>query len=364
MCMKKQDWNRQLMAEQYKLACEKAASSYAHECDEYILQAIDEEDVDVFPMEDRFKDRVNDDAKWLEKYHYFNHDIETFADISSILPSTVQMDELKVPLGIVFGEIHDFFNHLGGEWRNLFNKVYRERDNNLRFSNERSYNFYLPGQDYSYINIQKTDTIEVFTDLAHEYGHSIADMMKYRMYAEDKDLYPFIELPPIFFQFAIGDWLSESRESLDNLVNDELVVMARTCGNYANYITYLNKYLTTLNDKGRKVPTKYADFVRGMVRALNITKPEVKTSFDKSKKEQYIYVIPYLTALELYYIYKEDPKEALKLLKEIIMVEQKKYYNEYLRSLGITLNEHSEEHVKTIMKRYNQFNNNQQKKQS
>ena len=357
MDMKKQDWNRQLMAEQYRVAHEKAATSYLHECDQYILQAVDEEDVEIFPMEERFRDRISDDANWLEKYHYFNFDIETFADISSITPEAVQMSELKIPIGIVLGEIHDFFNHLGGEWRNLFNKVYRERTNNLRFSNERSYNFYLPGHDYSYINIQKNDTISIFTDLAHEYGHSIADMMKYRMYDEENDLYPFIELASMFFQFAIGDWLSASREGLDNLVNDERVVMARSCGNYSNYITYLSKYLNALNEKGRKVPTKYADFVRGMVRALNITKPEVKTSFEKSKKEQYIYVVPYLTALELYYIYKEDPKEALRLLKEIIMVEQKRYYNEYLKSLGINLNEHSEEHVKTIMKRYNEFNN-------
>ena len=86
-----------------------------------------------------------------------------------------------------------------------------------------------------------------------------------------------------------------------------------------------------------------------VIGACNLLEEASDILTEQSIKEEIVYIIPYLTAIELYYMYQESPKDALETLRAIVVAEKKKYYNEYLKSLGINLNEHSEQYVKKLI---------------
>ena len=66
--------------------------------------------------------------------------------------------------------------------------------------------------------------------------------------------------------------------------------------------------------------------------------------------EMWHYVISYLTAVELYYIYMKDEEKALDLLYKIIMLKglSKEEYLNKVRDLGIRFGEHIKDYYNLI----------------
>ena len=83
---------------------------------------------------------------------------------------------------------------------------------------------------------------------------------------------------------------------------------------------------------------------------LEIKMGKVAQILETSILEQFSYTIPYLTAIELYYIWKEDNVLALSLLKKLQTMPDSNNYYEELQKLGINLNEHGKEYILNITK--------------
>jgi len=354
--MKKNEWNFDLMDKQLKIAQERCNDDPLYKIDIDFIAALKAPDSDFFPRKRFFKDFIKDDIEWINKYPDFYNHFVNFANYRPMLPKEIEMAELNYRPGIPMGEVHDFYNHLGGEWQKRFNHVYKERHNNFRIHGLRSYNVFLPGNKYSYMNLGENVEISTFIDLAHEYAHAITDSMIFRDYEDDGN-YPFIELAPQFFELAFGDWISNSFEGLDIPVAEERLLTIQNDAIYAEAIVNFTRYIVSIMEDGVNLPTTVAKAIDDISKRLEITKKEARRSIANSKKEELIYLIPYLTAIELYYIYSQDEKEALNILKKIVMMEPRERYEEYLRSLGININEHSDEYVQKVLKKYKEGEN-------
>ncbi len=79
----------------------------------------------------------------------------------------------------------------------------------------------------------------------------------------------------------------------------------------------------------------------------------IKDVLYEEVKETYHYGISYLTAIELYLIYRCDPEMALELLTKIIKAKDlnSEGYLKYVQSLGITPGKHIKEYVDILINR-------------
>lgn len=345
--MKYRNWNQELISSQLVTL----NKLYEETKDEEILKElislrnIRKEHIEIFPIEDNFRAQVKEDLEVIKNNSNFLDDIRIFSklDSSITIPSQLIVDELDIKEATVLGFAHDFFNHIDKEFGAIFNKIYRERRNNIRFTDIRSFNQYLTTLDYSYINVEKSNTIEEFTSMIHEYMHSIVDKIYYRH--DYFSTYPFVEAPSIFMEMISLDELIESFMNFDN---DRII--AKTAGtktilNYSKDIISLTNFYSDMDmiKRRRKTLTDLAKY-------LNIKKKYARFLLNRTLNERFAYTIPFLTAVELYYIYQVDPEYALYLLKQIIRMDYSSDYNKSLKDMDIYLNEHTEEYVSTLNK--------------
>ena len=104
---------------------------------------------------------------------------------------------------------HDFYNSLPDkEIRDIFNKEYKKKSQNIRFKDENSVTFYSKMIDYNFITIGNTSNFEKITALAHEYGHIINDKIINEFIDYESD-YPFVELFSMFMETLSMDYLNQ-----------------------------------------------------------------------------------------------------------------------------------------------------------
>ena len=201
----------------------------------------------------------------------------------------------------------------------------------------RNYMTYLTHINYAYINIHKTDTIEDFTNLVHEYAHTIADQMRYRpRYGK----YPFIELLPLLMEEIALDEIIRCFDGLEQEVFKADAFETKIVLKYAKETSLQENYLTTENTNLER-----KQFINNMAHFTNNTKAKTEKILNTTIQEKVSYIIPFLVMIELYDMHYSDRERCMYILKELINMNETDDYIKYLDTLGIHINEHAEDYV-------------------
>lgn len=340
--MKYRNWNEKLIRAQMN----KLETLYNERRDPRLLEELEglrnilNDSIQLFSIPKSFLFHLKNDIEAICLYYDFLEDIETFSKLGILVHSKdiKAVDEFdNISTSLLMSFIHDFFNSLDKEFAIEFNKVFRERYNNIKFSKDRSYSCYVPTLKYSYMNITKNNTIDDFLNTSHEYAHSIADRIRYR---GDYSYYPFIELFPMFIELIASDYLLEHYLDFEYNVSMANLASCKKVIDYAKEITIESSYLSSRDELCSK---------RKVVKHISVstgkTKKYVEGLFKTPAIEKFTYTIPYMTVIELYYLYKLDPERAMDLVKQIIKMDNVENYQVFLQDRDIILNEHAKEHV-------------------
>ena len=299
----------------------------------------------IFDKQDRFDEQLALDKLLIHKHSDFFKEIETFAKLDDLfnIKSIDPLQEREIPTKMLLSFVHDFYNSIDREFAKYFNRVYKERKNNLRLTNnatdgyDRNYMNYLNTINYAYININLTHTIDDFINIIHEYAHAIADQMYFRpRYGK----YPFIELLPLFMQELAYDEVIRCFEDVEFDVIRSDACTTKTVLKYAKELILQSDYLSLVNTSPER-----KQFINSFAEYSNNTKTKTEKILNVSMQEKISYVIPFILMIELYNMYYEDPEKALYIMKKIITMDEVENYITYLHALGIDLNENSEEYV-------------------
>lgn len=313
----------------------------------YLIEQIINDNISLFSLPMTFQEKIQNDIIVMERYNYFLDSINNLINSKTCIPALEDYNlEIYKTLNCsyVLGFTHDFYNSLDHEIASLFNQEFKNRKDNIQFTNKRSYSTYLPHSKQSFINITRNKTVEDFINCVHEYGHSISDRIKFRENYYNN--YPFVELASIFFSLLAYDRLMDDFEDMDNDVIKLKVIEAKTIEKNAIMINLFNKYYQENNlILSRKKTTK------DMKRKLNKKILFIKELLEVSNIERYSYVIPYMLAIELYMIYLEDPEKSIYLLKEIIKMEEQDNYLIKLENMNIQISQNTSEFFKTLKKK-------------
>ena len=340
-------WNKNKIIEQLKLLTKMVYRNPSPEL-AIAINTLDDllnNQPNLFTPEERFDQQVKQDVNLVHNHSEFMPYIREFSKHSKSFNTSriPPLEVLDIPTRQLTAFVHDFYNSIDRDFAKYFNRIFKERYNNLRITTNnidgfnRNYVTYIDSLKYAYINIYKSNTIDDFTGLVHEYAHTIADQFRYRSHYGK---YPFIELLPILMEELAYDELIRCFDGLEFEVFKSDAYSIGTILKFTEEIVLQEDYLSKNNPD---LPRK--QFINSMAHYTNNTKSKTEKILNITLQEKLSYVIPFLVAIELYNMMYEDREKCLYITKKIITMDECNDYISYLDSLGIHINETSDEYI-------------------
>lgn len=330
--MENRKWNQKQMNEQLKI-CQKQQNNQLYsigaDCLKHIL--------------DNHGSAIQNSASYTEEIHNTITSLQAFKDfIPSLEEYNRQCKRLKrqpnfyeyfnLPNNIALDFTHDTFAKIHPEFEKVFNKIYAHKKNNLQISSQPSYAFFVPGVNYSYINIQNNNNIEGLLSFVHEYAHAITDYLKNNL-GYFNNIHN-IEVTSLFCELVAIDNIISYFSGLDDEVKVYLYGMFTLIANFNRSILFADKYYS------------YIAGIKDYEQAINILanvsqkKPEaVKGIINGSVFKHLPYSYAMLTALELYNLFNKDPDKWYYVWNNILANLKEEETKDTLEGNGLCLNQ-------------------------
>ena len=295
----------------------------------------------VFIGAETIQGRIYEDRTALLRDSKFIKDIEKFKESSHALKNKKNLivDERDISNSILMSVTHDFYNSLDPSLAKHFNRLFKDRKENVRFSKTPSYSIYLPTLGTGYINLERNHTICDFVYLIHEYAHLIQDKIKFR---DSYSSYPLNEMLPLLMEMLALDFIEESLEDFEDEAKIVKIDRMKTNLKYASDILKEYKYIYTVDTSKRT-----RDMIADIATTTNLSKRDAYKLLSVTAEEKLAFVIPAILDIELYYLYYFDRDRCMDLLYKLINLENVDY-RKYIKDSGIVLNQHSKQYIKEI----------------
>lgn len=216
---------------------------------------------------------------------------------------------------------YDFFHNIDEEFSKYFSILYKDRYKSIKFSKDD----YLLERDQSdghcifidvvnknFIKVNDTVGLSKVVNLSHECGHAVANLFMQDIYDIHDDF--LTELASQFFELAFQ---TDIGENIDPFENTLLQFEKMNFYNYiANSLLFHQELIESWQNNGYNVSPL---FYRYLKNKYQLTRETVKESLNISIESDGPYIISYMVALELLHIYKDNKKEALNILKRILV---------------------------------------------
>ena len=267
----------------------------------------------------------------LKKYDVNQDEIENyFLDIEDIYKfKNYTTDES-------FEITKDFFGNLDNTFYKYFLKLYKNRYNLTKVEEEK-YDLehdgccmFVEGLNKPYIWVSDKAGIQKVNNLIHESGHAITQLQNPERIIGAKDYFG-TEIETTFFELIfVNDYLKDKNEVEQALINLEHLLI-----DFAEIDLLMNQKIIVSTYNNEKIKLD-KELYRRLRTEYNLTRNNVNNSLMIDTMEYGTYLVAYVVALELLSIYKQDKKEAIKILKSIIKDYQKDTYitiKKYLQNL-------------------------------
>ena len=220
------EWNTELIKKQIRLLKGDMLMKHMkhmpyleNQLDLSILETLINEDITPHELLDDFKSQLREDIYSIIRYGNFMIDIDEFSRVNRFINLNNITDLMYKEYTLE--EFHSIMNEvfkIDKTYLKIFNNIYKENKDNLKFTDKRSYSIYFDTLKYSYINIRLNNNIEDVFNITHEYSHAISDSIRYHRYLEE---YPFIEIMPNFMFFITKDELLKDDSLSEDIGNVE-----------------------------------------------------------------------------------------------------------------------------------------------
>ena len=251
-------------------------------------------------------------------------------NVFSIMRTEMDKKENDITYEEMLDLVNDYYNSLPNKKiRQVFNNIYKEKDNNIRLVDDSSYTFLLPSIKYSLISLDIANETykNMIYDLVHEYGHCIQTNLTHKIDYYDEEYKP-VELMPVFFNMLSTFYFDNKKTA--NTLEKNIALMQTNM--FINQIKYTKEIMENGLDSFKE---KYNDTA-------------VDIYFEHNLLEIYSYLIPMLTSYELLTNYKKDPEKAMNTLENLV-INNDNYINT-LDNNNIHLGQTTKEAIKMLKK--------------
>ncbi len=280
---------------------------------------LDYEDVNIYQIQSYFNDNKDNNAL-IKQFFYLTRGINY--KNSGHIYSKIRMPKNE---NDVLSITHDFYKTLPKNIYNTFLKLYKNRGNNLNFlknsifdENYEGETYFIPIVNNVYMNIYTENNSHLPIVAIHEYAHGIQHLLN-NNYTNYEYLYN--DLDSYFFELLAYDFLPTVFSNISSLDLHYDFYDLREF-NYDNF-KLAAKYFRILNKNSKmKINNKYIVDYDDLLGDLS----------------------SYISAIELYMIYKEDPEKAFHIYDQILSC-----YNDNDKILELlNINSRAEDYVKLL----------------
>lgn len=250
----------------------------------------------------------------ISNYNMYYPFIREYYNIASYYENTLdsfKSDKKKYKLkrSDIFNLIDEFYKSVGG----IIYDTYKEtvKNSNINYLKNSSVEcgnvFSIPLLNKHYINIASNDSNrDKLITLTHEFGHSvISDIDKYRY----NNFSEFVEIESLFFELLSYDFYRKS-------LNDDYFFELEKSN--INYYSMLSKNVLNTRDIVLDIFNDESLDREGAQKAfLEIVNGDLGDEITLCLSLDCRYIVSYITAIELYDIYKHDKDKAIKKLLDI-----------------------------------------------
>ena len=337
-------WNNVLIKEQYDKVYDlyKSTGEYTYLMEAGLLKKILEnnEEIDCFEKNSNTILQLNDNINTYHDYEKYMPYIKQFAKLKLSKKELPDISIYEITPSLLLSFVHDLYNSMPPVIKSKFNKVFKERKDNLKFSEYRSTTIFIPHLNASYINVQVENTIEDFMNIAHEYGHAVADLLScyYDYFANP----PFNELFSLIMELIACDFIDDHY----NVPKETILYRAYT---WKTVNTFCEDLL--MEAKFYRKENIYHYLTNpdvGLARTNMISLEKARNILNMTTIERFAYALPFITAIEFYYLYKKDPELFFRYLLEFMALPIDSNYIAELDKRNLYLNEHGKEYVRKI----------------
>lgn len=212
--------------------------------------------------------------------------------------------------------VREFYESTGNFFYPHFDKLFKERHNMIRFLKddlEYATTIIVPGLNKPYISIEEPkpkNYRNILSMLVHELGHGISAQINPERYLRDDSFLKEIETT--FLEFISNDFFA--KELKDNAFYVDEIERIAGGHSTAEDILLSKRAVDLRYELGNPSKEKMLEIVND-----DILRTIIETKGEMSLDDDIKYLFSYIVAIELYEIYKQDKKEALNILKEIIL---------------------------------------------
>lgn len=216
---------------------------------------------------------------------------------------------------------YDFFHNMDEEIFKYFEILYKERYKSIKFSKDDStlsqykvdgYCIFIDVVCKNFININDTIGLSKVVDLAHECGHAVANLFIENIY-DTRDNF-LTEMASLFFELAFHNDIGEKIDTFENTLLQFEKMNYFNCE--ANLLLYHSQLIESWQHNKYNVSP---DFYRYLKNKYQLRRTDIKESLNISIETDGPYIISYMVALELLHIYKDNKKEAMNILKQMLI---------------------------------------------
>lgn len=335
-----------------------------------IQEILDYSKPSLFNSKPNFREIYGIDSDFQQLYYKLNPYIIEFVGRFENEEVTYEVDTDKISSinrNSILNMTNDFYRTIRDT---RFTKPYRElrlKSNKLvkfKSKNKFSKNEFDEGITFQIYNtkeilmlIKTNKTIQDIITTIHEYAHGIAFLIN-QDHSTDLGKYPFVEVDSIFFEMLgtehVGALLNVPKQALnidiDRFYDYLLSALIINCK--------LNVHTMIIDGKLNK-----KDIIKYLKDVEHLADDEINSVLYKPMAQYYHYVISYLTAIELYMLYRDMPEASLDALHEIVAIKDinsSDYITLLYDHYGITLGQNTHAYFEMLKNRIEVLNNGKQ----
>ena len=286
------------------------------------------------------KSIISSDFSFINDYGYYCPYIRFLNDYNDILEITPNTDLpiIKTNSQSIISLSKDFYNRFNRIFANSFNAMAENFDNTIHMRRITGSTI-TAGQTYSVYKTKDTffelgynNTLQDYVSAIHEFGHGISC----RLNSEsmwDFGKYCFIEVDSLFFELLGTDYIGEQLNRKKDAFDINMHVLKDYIYSAMLISTKLDMY--SMCDRADLNNKRFAK--KFLINEIGLNQLGAKDVLQTYIRDYMHYIVSYLTAIELYLIYQEEPDKALELLFNIITskLEGTEKYLSYVKVMGI-----------------------------
>ena len=232
----------------------------------------------------------------------------------------------------------EFYKQFNGMFSDTFRKISQNFKDTIHIKKitgaeitaGQTYSIY--GTNIVFFELGYNNTIQDYVSAIHEFGHGVSCSINHDA-MWDFGKYCFIEVDSLFFELLgtdyLGDKLGRKKDAFD--------INMQVLKDYIYCAMIIEIKLDVYSDCDRADLNNKKFLKKYLNKEIGLNKVGINDVIKTYVRDYMHYIISYLTAVELYLIYQDQPDKALDLLFKIIAVKKTsaKEYLEYIKSLGL-----------------------------